>query len=820
MGLATHLRADRPIDCVIEHRSTAPSAPETKGTPLSWRALGCAALVTMTVYLGFVLAWRSDRSAIISPADSLITTSVRADLYALLAAGFLKGQLSLDLAPPPELVAAKNPYDPAQRPRVLYLHDASLYQGRYYIYFGPTPAVLLFAPWRLVTGRDLPSPYAVFVFVSLAYVGLLTIFAGIVRTHFPAASRLAQWAGVIALGGATMLVPLVRRPGVYEVAIACGCACMAWGLYCAWRARFSTRPVAWATGCGVLFGLAVAARPTFGVGALAAVLIMNLDPLTHRLRLRVERRLLAAAAAGAVLVAALLVYNYARFAEPLQFGQKYQLSAAEEGAIQHFSPRFVPPQAWFYLVAPLRLGEYFPFIREVNLPHYPAGFAGREFSFGVFPNLPITGFALVALFFAWRGTAARGLALAFLIGSVAALLPLLFYFGSCVRYQAEFTPALMLLSLVGVFEAERAAGVRRRLVGAVALGLATMSAVVALLASVDMYSASENVPPRGFDPIGRFLNQPTMAWRKARGEVHGPIELTLRLRQTAEHHRQHLIHTTGPSGAGESLAIEWAAPGKLRVVALRVGPEPFEYSAVVDAPAGATHQLTASLSSFYPIRAIELPGVVRPEDFRALKIWVRVSWNGRTVIEEPVPLGRWRATHAHVAGPGGTSPAPANSIAEILAQHRGMLPSATRPRIVGGVRLNVTFEPDQVGRSFPLGVTGHHGRGNFLFVKVAAPGLIQFGYDHWGKPVLYSPPVPVTMGPRHTIEFWMPSILSLDEASPVIIRLDGASAWTATVPFYPAGAAEIFVVRNPLGGSSCERDLPGVVIEDLQLPRP
>lgn len=802
-----------------EPRFTGAAASAPAGTRLSWRAFAVAALVTLAVYLGFIVAWRSDRSTIISPAGSLIATSVRADLYALLAAGFLKGQLSLDLAPPPELVAARNPYDPAQRPRVLYLHDASLYQGRYYIYFGPTPAVLLFAPWRLVTGQDLPSPYAVFVFVSLAYAGLLTIFAGMVRTHFPAASRLAQWAGVVALGGATMLVPLVRRPGVYEVAIACGCACMAWGLYCAWRARFSARPVAWAIACGALFGLAVAARPTFGVGAFAAVLIMSLDPVTHRLRLRLDRRVLAAAATGAVLVAALLAYNYARFGEPLQFGQKYQLSAAEEGAIQHFSPRFVAPQAWFYLVAPLRLGEYFPFFREVSLPHYPAGFAGREFSFGVFPNLPITAFALVALFFAWRGTAARGLAIAFLVGSVAALLPLLFYFGSCVRYQAEFTPPLILLAMVGVLEAERSAATRRRHVGAVALGLATMSAVVALLASVDMYSASENVPPRGFDPIGRFLNQPTMAWRKARGEVHGPIELTLRLRPTAEHHRHHLIHTTGPSGAGESLAIEWAAPGKLRVVALRVGPEPFEYSAVVDAPAGATHQLTASLSSFYPLRAIELPGVVRPEDFRALKIWVRVSWNGRTVIEEPVPLGRWRAERTHVAGDG-RLPASAGSIVEILTQHRGPLPSAARPRIGGGVKLSVAFEPSHVGRSFPLGVTGHHGRGNFLFVKVTAADTIHFGYDHWGKPVLYSPPVSVAMRSRHRIEFWMPSILSADEASPLVIRLDGAAAWTAPVPFYPAGAEEIFVARNPLGGSSCERDLPGVTIENLQLPRP
>ncbi|HUR59129.1 MAG TPA: hypothetical protein VM029_15545, partial [Opitutaceae bacterium] len=251
-------------------------ASVAKPRRVSRPALAAAAVATIAVYFGFILAWRSDKPAIISPPGSQIATAVRADLYALLASGFLKGHLYLDIEVPPELARAKNPYDPAQRPPVLYLHDASVYQGRYYIYFGPAPAVLLFAPWRLITGHDLPTPYAVLTFVSLAYLGLLALFVSVVRTHYPSGSRWAEWAGVIALGGATMLIPLLRRPAVYEAAISCGCACMAWGLYCAWRSRNAARPVAWAAACGALFGLAVAARPTFGVGSLAAVLLMGL----------------------------------------------------------------------------------------------------------------------------------------------------------------------------------------------------------------------------------------------------------------------------------------------------------------------------------------------------------------------------------------------------------------------------------------------------------------------------------------------------------------------------------------------------------------
>ena len=65
--------------------------------------------------------------------------------YNLLADAFRAGQTSLLVTPSPELLALPNPYDPAQN-AALRLHDATLYRGRYYLYFGPTPALVLFLP--------------------------------------------------------------------------------------------------------------------------------------------------------------------------------------------------------------------------------------------------------------------------------------------------------------------------------------------------------------------------------------------------------------------------------------------------------------------------------------------------------------------------------------------------------------------------------------------------------------------------------------------------------------------------------------------------
>src|SRR5829696_3147634 len=75
--------------------------------------------------------------------------------YDWLARGFLQGQLHLPLAPSPELLALPDPYDPRQNANYR-LHDVSLYNGRYYLYWGPLPA-LPRALWTALTNTSLSS---------------------------------------------------------------------------------------------------------------------------------------------------------------------------------------------------------------------------------------------------------------------------------------------------------------------------------------------------------------------------------------------------------------------------------------------------------------------------------------------------------------------------------------------------------------------------------------------------------------------------------------------------------------------------------------
>jgi hypothetical protein len=76
--------------------------------------------------------------------------------YNYLGRAFAHGRLELPIKPSPQLLALPNPWDPAADD-TYKMHDMALFNGRYYLYHGPGPAVLLFTPWLLITGHDLPE---------------------------------------------------------------------------------------------------------------------------------------------------------------------------------------------------------------------------------------------------------------------------------------------------------------------------------------------------------------------------------------------------------------------------------------------------------------------------------------------------------------------------------------------------------------------------------------------------------------------------------------------------------------------------------------
>jgi hypothetical protein len=84
--------------------------------------------------------------------------------YNYLTRGFTEGHLYLPVEPDPRLLALPDPLDPNAGNDLPKLFDAVLYNRHYYLYHGVGPAVMLFLPWRLISGNDLPEGFALFVF--------------------------------------------------------------------------------------------------------------------------------------------------------------------------------------------------------------------------------------------------------------------------------------------------------------------------------------------------------------------------------------------------------------------------------------------------------------------------------------------------------------------------------------------------------------------------------------------------------------------------------------------------------------------------------
>lgn len=280
-------------------------------------AAGYSSQAARRVIVGLVIFGVSLSYLVLSAARKPRPTM---ELYAMLARSFLQRTTILPIEPRPELLALADPYDPNLN-APYRLEDASLYRGHYYLYFGVVPAVTLYVPYRIVTGRDLPNRAAVPIFCIAGYLCSCALFFLLAHQNGWQLPLWLQCAIVLSLGSMSLVSLLLRRPAFYQVAIAAGYLCVMAGFLVLARAILLGRSARkWLLLSGVLFGSAVGCRPH-----LVIVCGIVLGALAIR-----ARRNLALVIAMATGMAACAVglgwYNYVRFGDPLEFGRAYQLT--------------------------------------------------------------------------------------------------------------------------------------------------------------------------------------------------------------------------------------------------------------------------------------------------------------------------------------------------------------------------------------------------------------------------------------------------------------------------------------------------------------
>ena len=396
--------------------------------------------------------------------------------YDLLGRAFAGGHLYLPVKPQPELLALANPQDVRFiGPNGYGLLDTSLYKQRYYLYHGATPALLLFAPWYLITRHDLPENFAAFLFALAGYLFLSILFfqlLSLAEVRIPAAVFLLC---LLAIGLGQAVPFLLHRVKVYEVAIACGFCSTSAGFYFLFRWLSASRARAlWAAISGLWFGLAIGARPHLGLAAAAGFALVAI---------LARRDLVSFAAPVIACIAAVAAYNYARFGNPLEFGLRYQLADAPYQNVR-LSLVNEAPGIYYMLFCPPRLTPEFPFVRlawrqpfDSDKNTMPAHYF-LEPTAGIAELSPLACLAILLPFSRRR----LGSRISFFLAAIAAcaLGCLVFIAATGLtsqRFEADFAPFLVLVGCVAACTLLGSLQKRARILGTAVLVFLLLSSI-------------------------------------------------------------------------------------------------------------------------------------------------------------------------------------------------------------------------------------------------------------------------------------------------------------------------------------------------------
>jgi hypothetical protein len=381
--------------------------------------------------------------------------------YADLELGFKKGNLFLPMQPNRELLALSNPYDPSARQGISYPVDYSLYHGKYYLYWGPSPALLLFLIDPFVRGR-VGDLYLVFSFVC----GIFLLQSWLAITIWDRFFRdLPKWILALSIFVIGLTVPwlymLINEPNgrIYEAAVA-GAQFFLMGGFLAAVIAFN-KPIAspwWLTLTGFLWALAIGTRLIIVVpiGFMSLMVAYRISKTSRASPMRLATRWIAFGSPLVLGFIGLGWYNWARFGSVTETGFSYQLGPVNMGTESLFSSTYVFQNLYSYLL------QY-----PVGMPQFPFLFP-KEVSpvVGLLFTAPFTAFAIltaVTLFkkATWKPSSGPkennsdflDWIITSLVGAFAlAFFMILFYFWIAVRFVGDFIPALVMLSILGFWQ--------------------------------------------------------------------------------------------------------------------------------------------------------------------------------------------------------------------------------------------------------------------------------------------------------------------------------------------------------------------------------
>ena len=292
----------------------------------------------------------------------------RAQAHAVLYDMLANRRISVDVSPDENLLALENPYDPTQRlsSGAQTMFDYALYNGQYYVYFGLTPVLVFYAPFRLLTGAIPSYNTAGAFFALLTVLAAFLCFWEAVRRFIRRPSLLLTCicAAAVALG--SHLLMLEASADRYHMSIACGQAFFfltLWAAMTACRQKTRIRRTCLFILAALFSILLVGARATAALVAAGWLLPLFIWVLLNK-KAPVQRRAIDALSfliPLALGAAAIMLYNSARFGSVFEFGQTWQLTL-EDIRYNRISFGDLGAALWAYFFDGVHLTSTFPYI--------------------------------------------------------------------------------------------------------------------------------------------------------------------------------------------------------------------------------------------------------------------------------------------------------------------------------------------------------------------------------------------------------------------------------------------------------------------------
>ena len=255
--------------------------------------------------------------------------------YELMADAILDGRIDFDYGDEDNLANLKNPYDPDERNQagVYYHWDHAYYNGHYYMYFGVVPVFLVFIPYKLLTGTSLTTFHATQIFVAFIIAGIFMLFYLLAKLFF----KKMPFGVYLALSVAFSVMSVwfsIAEPALYCTAITAAIALMVWSLYffirAVWGETKENKQIVLAAIGALLGALAFGCRPPIALANILVIPMLVVFIKQHKFSFKLLGKLALAALPYVFVGVALMCYNYARFEDPFEFGQAYQLTVSDQ----------------------------------------------------------------------------------------------------------------------------------------------------------------------------------------------------------------------------------------------------------------------------------------------------------------------------------------------------------------------------------------------------------------------------------------------------------------------------------------------------------